>query len=265
MQGAEALDLSFRITDWLSLFGSAGGFAAAGNDRRSFLVRGANYLYGAGGGALLRLYRNEGTQLAISASGRYSSGKLFPLGTFAVNLSSAPLATLADVASGDLSELLITPSSEVKAGGGLAVAQRLSSLLSLQGDLRADWARRRFEPFIAAEGARRTFYSYVTAPSLGVALGADFAGRGAPLAALLEYRSSLAISDNDFLGSKGTIDEQTVALGLYYSGRTYLQLGVTGYWRFNLLPIEIVDDNGQTRASSKPRQGGGTLILRNFW
>ncbi len=264
MRAAEGLDLSLAITDMIQVFGTVGGYAALGTNTTSMLLRGASYLYGGGGGVQVRLLEMSNTVLSVRAAGAYSEGKVVNLRSLSLNLIEAPVATLADVVTGDAGDLLTTPLTTMSAVGGLNLAHGFTPMFSAQATLRVRWERQRYEIFSSERGERFDSDIKETQPQAAVAVGVDFDSLGVPVAALAEYQLARVLGENELIQREERDWEHAAAVGLFYSGRTDLQLGVTGIGRFGLERLEL-EDEGELLVSDAPQEWGGSFVLRTFW
>jgi hypothetical protein len=102
-----------------------------------------------------------------------------------------------------------------------------------------------------------------TRPSLALAADLDLNPTGIPLALMLEYRgTAVHVADTQTQGSTNVAAfENLVALGVYYSGRTDLQLGVTAYTLFGQAPTL----GANATPSGKPLDLAAQLAFRYFW
>jgi hypothetical protein len=103
-----------------------------------------------------------------------------------------------------------------------------------------------------------------TQPTFGAALDIDADPIGLPVALMLEYRGR-AVNVSDKGQKEASFDvsslEHLVAVGVYYSGRTDLQLGLTGYTLFGQVPSY----GANAIPSGKPLDLAAQLVFRYFW
>jgi hypothetical protein len=160
---------------------------------------------------------------------------------------------------------LLTPFEGLTYGVSLNVAQAIGSYLGLQASVgyyaeSSTYRPTRYDPVSGGPVMREHTVS-TQRPSIAVAADFDASPAGLPLAILLEYRATptsitLDLADN---GQTGT--EQLVALGLFYSGRTDLQLGLTTYTVYG----QLATLNQDVATSDKPLDLAGQLVFRYYW
>jgi hypothetical protein len=100
-------------------------------------------------------------------------------------------------------------------------------------------------------------------PSFGIAGDFDAQPAGFPLAILLEYRATpTTVTDTqDVRQLDASSFEHLVALGLFYSGRRDLQLGITTYSVYGQVPTL----NANAMHSGKPLDLALQLVFRYYW
>jgi hypothetical protein len=87
-----------------------------------------------------------------------------------------------------------------------------------------------------------------------------------PIAAILEYElnARLTGSGDEDLEEEGT-NTHTFGVGVYYSGRPNLQLGLFGAAILNLRPIAGVNVAGGPGQSGTPNAEYGEMVIRYVW
>ena len=255
---AQGLDLGVKLTDWLGVFVTGGVNTLVGTNLRALTYAGATYEMGGSGGAVLRLLRIDrtGTQLSLRAQGSYAKGQvstLFPL-------FDRPIASLVDALHGDLGESIRTPTTRVSGTGAFAFTQGFGKFFGLQASAALGVGRVELEPYDRVARVRTTQTESELTYAFGAAPSFDFNAFSIPIAVMPEYVLARQAHTAEIRGA-GTFDTQhTLALGVYYSGRVNLQIGLIGK--------VVLGTNGLTTAqgtSDSPRTTFGELILRYVW
>ncbi|MBN1652942.1 MAG: hypothetical protein JXA30_04120 [Deltaproteobacteria bacterium] len=281
---AENIDFSLRLHDYVAVFGDAYGEGRVGANIATLLGTGADYTYGGDLGALVKIVRIGGFQLAIRGQVGFYAGQsagvlaLFEdltdiaidalsriLGTsnFTLNSAIEQLNTSFAAATADL----LTPFDGLAYGTSLNVALALGKYIGFQGSLGflLDTTSYRPTNFDAVLGSPVTFERTERSlrPSVSAAIDFDASPVGLPIDIIVEYRfTPITVERENENGSftESSI-ESLIALGIYYSGRTDLQLGVTGYTLLGQAPTLGV--NGLP--SEEPLDIGAQLVFRYFW
>ena len=281
---AETIDFGIRLHDHFAIFGEGYGKARIGANINTLLGTGADYTYGGKLGVLVKLFRLSSFQVSVSGQAGYYTGQsagilaLFQdLNVIAreaveqvqqnpvidINRAVDKLNTAFRTATADL----LTPFEGVTYGVSLNVAQAIGPYFGVQASFGyyAEAATYRPTRYDTASGGPLTQEHTVSTqrPSFGIAV--DFAAMpaGVPLAILLEYRGTpTSVTDTqDVQKLDESSFEHLVALGLFYSGRTDLQLGITTYSVYGQLPTLHV---GPT-SDGKPLDLALQLVFRYFW
>jgi hypothetical protein len=262
----QTLDLGLRLTRWLGLWGQARGTVYTGLTVNSLLVGGGSSVASGEGGLVLRLLHLEssGTQLSLRAGGGYEQGSELTLLPLLSAIVDTPGVTLESILSGNLGEFLLVPTSERSVTGGLFLAQALGGpFLSLQASASARRAWRTSRPFDPSVEDRVDEDATATRFDLAAALAADFKSLGVPLALMGEYLFTGGRQTEVALGRTNP-HTHSVALGLYYTGRPNLQLGLGGVV-LDAAPHIGRGVRGRFATSGRPRLTYGQLILRYIW
>ncbi|MFY0571660.1 hypothetical protein ACN28E_48630 [Archangium lansingense] len=263
----QTLDLGLRITPWLGLWGQARGIAYTGMTVGSFVSDGASYRVGGDAGLVVRLlhFDSSGTQLSLRAGAGLQGGREFTLLPLLSSIVDTPGVTLVSILRGNLGELLIVPMSESSVNGGAYFAQKLGTpVLGLQASASAMHAWRTRKPFEPTTGARVDQDTTAFRFNLAVALAADFNPLGVPLALMGEYLFT-AGSQSEVALARTDLNTSSIALGLYYSGRPNLQLGLGGVAVLHAEPRIGRDADGNLAKSGSPSINYGQLMLRYIW
>jgi len=280
---AETLDFGVRLHDHVGLFGEAYGRARIGANTATLLGDGVDYTYGGDVGLLIKLFRVRGFQVSVSgqlgaytgqsagiaalfqdlnAIARNTVAKVQNDPKFDLNKAVAQLNTAFRTATADL----LTPFNGFKYGFALNVAQSLGRYAGLQASLGyiADSAKYRpthYDETLGGPVAEEKTVT-ITRPAFGLAVDVDTSPAGIPIALMLEYRMTpVTITDTDHAGENNSSLEHLISLGVFYSGRTDLQLGVTAYTVAGQPPALGAD----SVPSGKPFDLAVQLVFRYYW
>jgi hypothetical protein len=281
---AETLDFAVRLHDYIAVFGDAYGRARVGANISTLLGTGADYTYGGDVGVLIKVLRLGGFQLAARGQVGAYAGQSAGIVTLFQDLNAIALSAISRVQASPTLDLnaainqlnasfldatadLLTPFDGVTYGGSLNVAQSLGRYLGLQASLGFynDFASYRPTSFDATRGRpiMTEYQMHTLRPTLGAAVDLDLDPAGLPLAFMVEYRATAVTVTRS--GQTADVSEAAVehlvALGAYYSGRTDLQLGITGYTLFGQTPTL----GANAKPSGNPRDLAGQFVFRYFW
>ena len=282
---AENIDFAVRLHEYLAVFGDTYGRARVGANVATLLGTGADYTYGGDVGAIAKLFRIGGFQLGVRASIGYYAGQSADVMALFHDLGAIARQVVSDVLQDlntDLNQAiarinsafwvataeLLTPFHGIQYGGSLDAVQALGSFVGLQLSLGTTLDSTTYSPsrFDVSSSAAYVMPGSVSTfrPFLAAALDLDLAPAGFPLDAMIEYKVSSVTMTSSLPDAPGTLSsiEHLVALGAYYSGRTDLQLGITGYTLRGQLPLV---SSASTTRSGKPRDVGVQLVFRYFW
>lgn len=280
---AEAFDLSIKLHEYVAIFGSAYGRARVGADRTSLLNTGIDYAYGGTLGALVKLLRVGKFQLGARAHFGASTGSLVSIGPLFRDLNGIASQAVQDATMNSAEARAVI--ERLRALFRVAVAD-LTSPFSTWTLAAAVTAAVGFNPYLGLQGSlgistdaasysvsqfnldTRAIVPYdrdiqTLRPSLTLAFDVDGAPARIPLDVMLEYQLAPIWANTSALGVD--VDQsslqQVVALGLYYSGRPDLQLGISAFLVFGQTPL--LGDSGQP--SGHPRETSGRFVFRYFW
>jgi hypothetical protein len=181
---------------------------------------------------------------------------------------------------------LLTPFDGLLYGASLNLALALGKYVGLQGVAgflydTTTTRPTRFELVDPYRGMSMTTTSTATTlrPSLSTALDFDAIAIGIPMDILVEYRLTPLSLSQDLTRKTTPVSTETViseftevtiskftfehliALSFFYSGRTDLQLGITGYTLLGQAPVVQMDGP----SSGNPQDFGVQPVLRYFW
>jgi hypothetical protein len=296
----EDIDFALRIHEYIAIFGNAYGRGRVGANIDTLLGNGAEYTYGGDLGALVKLFRVGSFHLALRGEVGFYAGQKAGVQTLYSDLSAIALNTVNSLLNSpqlDYNTVVTTLNASFNAatadllmpfdgliyGASLNLALALGKYVGLQGvvGFLYDATTSRPTRFDTNLGISMTTTSTATTlrPSLSTALDFDAISIGIPMDILVEYRlTPLSLSQDltrkttpestetviseftEITISKFTF-EHLVALSFFYSGRTDLQLGITGYTLLGQAPVVKMDGP----SSGKPQDFGVQPVLRYFW
>jgi hypothetical protein len=281
---AETLDFALRLHEYVALFGDAYGRARVGANISTLLGTGADYTYGGDAGVLLKIVRVGGFQLSVRGLlGLYAGQSAGVLGLFedlnriasdaisrvqmnpTLNLGAALNHLNASFRNATAD--LLTPFSGVNYGASLNMAQALGRYVGLQGSVgfaidTTTYSTTMFD-VVTSTSVHTPSTLRGVRPQAALALDVDLDPAKLPLGLLFEYRiAPVTVTRSEQDGSvQESAIEQLLAFGVYYSGRSDLQLGVTGYALLGQIPA--LGANAQP--SGRPLDLGAQLVFRYFW
>ncbi|NTX13893.1 hypothetical protein HUA74_17800 [Myxococcus sp. CA051A] len=263
----QTLDLSLGITDWLGFTGFGRATIITGSNADGLLASGASVdLVGQLGG-VVRILRSDtsGTQLSFRANYGYNRGREITLLPLISAIVDSPGVTVGGIIDGDLGQLLFVPRKESSTKGGLYVAQSFGRVFSLQASGAAEYAWQTRRPFDSVAGGRFEQNTHALRVSLSLAATLDiYPVTAVPLAVMGEYVFRTGFQERVGQDDR-TLKDSTAALGIYYSGRANLQLGLGAVRTFNAEPHPGLGARGRTLESGEPSLSYGELILRYVW
>jgi hypothetical protein len=281
---AETIDFGVRLHDHFAIFGDAYGKARVGANINTLLGTGADYTYGGRLGLLVKLFTLASFQVSVSGQAGYYAGQSAGILALFQDLNIIAREAVQQVQQNPVIDVdraveklntafrtatadLLTPFEGLTYGVSLNVAQAVGRYLGLQASVGyyAESATYRPTRYDTASGGpvMQEHTVSTTRPSFGIAADFDAAPAGVPFAVLLEYRATpTSVTDTQDIGSLDTSSlEHLVALGLFYSGRTDLQLGVTTYSVYGQLPTL----NADAHQAGKPLDLALQLVFRYYW
>lgn len=262
----QTIDLGFGITDWLGLDGFAQGVVIVGGNGRSLVINGGETNLNGEVGPVIRLWHSDtsGTQISVRANFSYTKTHEITVFPFVSAIVNNPLLTIEDVVNGNLDELIRVPSKETAVNGGAYLAQAFSRTFSLQASANGEYGWDTREPFDTTTNLRLSQKTHSARVNVFAALAADFAPHGIPVAVMGEYLFTVGRQTYVDLPDQ-TLSASSVALGVYYSGRTNLQLGLGAATTIHAARRRGLGPAGETLESGNPNLKYGQLILRYIW
>ncbi|MBJ6760127.1 hypothetical protein JGU66_05090 [Myxococcaceae bacterium JPH2] len=263
----QTLDLGLRVTPWLGLTGFARANVVSGVNAASLLASGASFELLGELGVVGRVLRVEETGTQLSVRGHFGLSnergiQMLPLVDAIVN---SPQPTVGSVVDGNLSQLLLLPKTEKTAGGGFFVAQALGTWFSLQASASAEYAWQKRKPFDVSLGVRSDQVTHAVRVDLALAAAVDFQPVvHVPVGLMGEYALRTG-SQQELVRKDRTLGLSTMALGLYYTGRPSLQVGLGAVATLSAEPLQGLGAEGRDQESDKPTLTYAQLILRYIW
>jgi hypothetical protein len=281
---AETLDFAVRLHDHIAVFGDGYGKARIGANINTLLGAGADYTYGGRLGVLVKLFTLASFQASVTGQAGYYTGQSAGILALFQDLNIIAREAVQQVQANPVIDLdtaveklntafrtatadLLTPFEGVTYGVSLNLTQAIGRYFGLQASVGyyAESATYRPTRYDVATGGpvMREHTVSTQRPSFGIAADLDGQPAGLPLALLVEYRAtpSSVTDTQDVRELYASSLEQLVALGLFYSGRTDLQLGVTTYTVYGQLPTL----SANAMHSGKPLDLALQLVFRYYW
>lgn len=275
----ERVDFAVRILPWLGVFFEGDGAISTGLDTDSIVFGNSAYSVGGRGGAVLRLYRSRetGSQITMRGyiGGTYGNALTVPsllegVVVRANEEAKTPPATTQEAgvratqAVEQLSNALLSQTTQSRWGTSLHYAQTLTRMVGLQTSIayeRAHTAFDSFDPNLQYTTESRWHDNTVR---FGAAVSVDGYHIKVPVAILLEYlleKTYRTIGDD----SSHVPSNHYFGAGLYYSARTDLQLGFSAFTRRNLKAQDVTTLDGAHVKTDVPNEVYGQLVLRYVW
>jgi hypothetical protein len=257
-------DGGIRFSDSVGIYATGAGEVSTGTDAQSIILLGSTFSTSAEVGFIVRLARLEktGTQISMRAGGGAGTGRVMDVQGLVGALFSGNDRTLNQVLNGKIAPYIFRPQSTFTLAGSLLAAQTLTPNFSLQASFEVRRISTTESPLDPATGVRVDETSKETSLDAAVALAADGAASGFPLAAVVEYNIAAGRTDGE--GAWSDL-QHVIALGIYYTGRRNLQVGVGGLTFLGLKPFPALDEQGNPARSGAPSAFGGQFILRYVW
>lgn len=281
---AETLDLAVRLHDHIAIFGDIHGRARVGANINTLLGTGADYTYGGRLGVLVKLFTLGSFQASVSGQAGYYTGQSAGILALFQDLNIIAREAVEQVQRNPVLELdtaverlntafrtatadLLTPFEGLTYGVSLNLTQAIGRFFGLQASLGyyAESATYRPTRYDVATGGpvMREHTVSTQRPSFGIAADIDFMPAGFPLAFLTEYRATpTSVTDTEDVRKLDVSSlEHLIAVGMFYSGRTDLQLGITTYSVYGQLPTLSTN----AMQSGKPLDLALQLVFRYYW
>ena len=259
----QVFDFGGHLGDAIGFYATGGGDVTIGTDAPSLIFIESSFSVNAEAGLVLRLARlDSGTQISLRAGAGAGTGRGVDVQGLLGAVFSDNERSVNQVLNGKGAAYVFKPQSSTTFAASLLAAQSLSSNFGLQASVEGRRNSATESPLDPATGTRVDNTSKETELSAGVAFSADGAPSGVPVGVVLEYKLDASRTD----GGDGWDDpKHVVALGLYYTGRRSLQLGVGGITLLGLKPLPAVDENFNPTKSGKPSAYAGQFIIRYVW
>ena len=275
----ERIDFAIRILPWLGVFMEGDGSIATGLDTDSIVFGNSAYSVGARGGPVVRLYRSRetGSQVTLRGyiGGAYGNALTVPSFLEGVlvraNEEAQTVPTTAQQAGQratqaveQLSNALLSETTSSRWGVSAHYAQTIVPMVGLQTSLgyeRAHATLDSYDPNLQYTTESRWHDNTIR---FGTAVSIDGYHIKVPIAVLLEYaleKTYRTIGED----SSHVPSEHFFGAGLFYSGRTDLQLGFSAFTRRNLKAQDVTTIDGAHIKTDVPNEIYGELVLRYVW
>ena len=210
------------------------------------------------GGVRIARIESSGTEIAARAQLiGVQGGERFSLLPLLFAVRNNPVASIPDIIT-NFGDSLTTSVSWLDFGASINAAQTITRAFSIQGMFRLDLQRLKRSPFVPGLG-RVDVSTTNWIPSGGVALGLNPVD--VPVGFMGEYR--LSAQNEDDLTSLTA--RHSIALGVYYSGRTNLQLGPVFFGEFHLPDVQGIDLAGNPSSSNGGSAFAGEVMMTYYW
>jgi hypothetical protein len=262
----EDFDLGVRILPWLGVYGNAEGQVALGASIDSLLLAGGQFGFSGQGGLVGRILRIEstGTQLSVRAFGGAGTGRNANIvGLVDALLGGSGKTGFSDVLNGNAGKFLLTPTGSNTFGGSFHAAQAFGKYVGAQAALEVDSARQSVSPFVPSAGGNVSQTTSDTAFKATVGVDVDGSPSGVPLGAMAEYE--MEFDDYSAGGVSSSVVTNIVGVGLYYTARRNLILGLGGKTLLNPQPLTTENSSEKPVQSGSPSIYYGQFILRYVW
>lgn len=262
---AQNFDLGVQILPWLGVYGNAEGTVATGADIDSLLLFGGQFTFDGEGGLVGRIARFEstGSQLAARLYGGGGTGRDLGILQLVSSVVSNTKATLGSVVHGNFGKYVLTPVSNNEFGGLLHAAQAAGRFVGVQAAVQVQSRRDTTSPFDATTNSNVD--STISSTSVQASAGVDVDGSPAhvPLGAMAEYQ--FQFNDASASGASASSTSNLIGVGLYYTGRRNLLLGLGGKTALGQSPLTGVSTAGKPAQSGAPSLYYGQFVLRYIW
>lgn len=273
----ERVDLQVRLLPWLAIWGAGEASLATGLDQDSLFYGNSAFLGGGRGGGAIRLYRSRerGTQVTVRGYFGGAAGNELALPGF---VQAIGVRATREVATGtvddaekrvvsavnDLSNAAVADTSQVQFGGSAHFAQTLVRMVGLQTSFALARRNAKDERFEPSAQERLVTHTGDTSMRFAVAVSVDGYHLRVPVALLFEYaveKTFRVVADEHVYVPSAHL----AGFGVFYSGRTDLQLGVSLFGRRNLKALEATALDGTKAVTGVPTEAFAQFVLRYVW
>ncbi|MBT6179167.1 MAG: hypothetical protein HOI23_18125 [Deltaproteobacteria bacterium] len=264
----ELLGFSLKVSKFMSVDAGAVMRIQHGPDAPSLLFRGAAYQIGGVLGATFQVFRDEDLGLQVSTRPwfSYTSSRNYSVFAFVDGASElAPDATPDEVLQTSTKDAFLEVTSEMSGGASLLLAYTWDEAVGVQASLDVAWSEQESDP-ISSEYGSVTKTEYVMVAGAG-SIEYDFRSQGLPASFAAEYKMTYGrLADNPFPSTASRVSHR-LGMGVYYTGRDDLQLGLAYYTLLGLPRVEAVD----AQPSDPPRESSPAVVkmvafnLYYFW
>ena len=260
----QRIEFMLRLHRLVGLFVQGEGSLVAGLNEQTLILRTGEVQGDVRGGIIVRILRfaTTGTQLSGRVSGSLLASEKFGLTSLLRAITEQPQVSAQTVLNSDINRLLQLPVHERTLRVSLHLAQAFTTVASVQVTAGVTFARHSEEPFNLQQNERVTREATGARKDVAVALALNGAAYNFPVALLGEYRFATGDTAQFDLNNA---PEHTVGAGLFYSGRSDLQLGLEGSYRITGPQLIGVDENGAPAHSEPLHIYTGGLVFRYVW
>jgi hypothetical protein len=238
----ELLGFSLKVSKFMSLDAAAVMRIQHGPDAPSLLFRGAAYQIGGVLGATFQVFRDEemGLQVSTRPWFSYTSSRNYSVLAFVEGASQlGEDATPDEVLKTNSNDSFLEVTSEMSGGASLLVAYTWDEAVGLQTSIDVAWSEQESDRVLSEYGGV-TKTEYVMVAGAG-SIEYDFRSQGLPVAFAGEYKMTYGrLADNPFPSTSSRASHR-IGMGVYYTGRDDLQLGLAYYTLLGLPRLEAVD------------------------
>ena len=264
---AERIDLGVRFLKRFeaTIGGSAEAFSGTGI--KSALVGGAAYTFDGLIGAGMRIMRSSHTQVAVRLAGTFGSAKrveFLPV-LAAVTAQGGAAQSIDSIVDGSTGRRIITPATRDAVSASFHLAQSILPSLGFQGTAGFTESFIHLDLF---ENTERHIDAELSSPELAGAVTFDLRPLVplVPIAFIAEYRIRWTYVATREPGLQEWLDaEQTLGGGVYYSGRSELQVGLHALHILRFATTEGFDSEGHPFPIGRPEYTAFQLTLRYTW
>lgn len=282
VSATQGIDAAVRVHRLIAVTFDLYGRARVGANTSTLLGTGADFTLGGDAGFVLRLLRTDRLQLSVRASAGYYGGQQAGVSSFYQSVRGIAEQEVTRVLAGNTNvdverrhiaaalwqaaRGLTSDVRGVRGSGSFTAAWAITSYLGLQAMVGfcLDHATLTTDQFLlsSSSNARAERTARRSQTTVGVALDVGGASGGIPLDLVWEYELlPLSVINHGVGQANQAAVQQRLALGLYYSGRTDLQLGASAHTLFSQAR-EIGEGN---QLSGRAFDAGGVFVFRYFW
>jgi hypothetical protein len=193
-----------------------------------------------------------------------ATGRLVSIPALASAVADSSTSNLGDVVNGDIANTVLTTVTSTSLGGSINVAQAVTRAVGVQAQLGIAFPGTSRQPYDVRAHGTTDARSSSTVPSLALAL--DFgAAPHLPVSGMLEYQIAFPRTKDEG-GTTSSHTQHVIALGVYYSARKDLQLGIVPSAQLALEPVSgTAATRGAYAPSDRPSIFALEALARYVW